>query len=66
MTRFSTLNPDGSEINVREIRQSDIVKCPHVIFVADHYRADGSCRCNDPTHKEMRKWGYRWRGGQWR
>ena len=60
MTIFANLNPDGSLTNVREIKQSDMLKCPHVIMVAEHYRADGTCRCNDPEHKEMRAWGYRW------
>jgi len=52
--------------NVRIIDQSTIAKCPHVIFAAEHYRADGTCKCNDPTAKEMAEWGYTWRAGQWR
>lgn len=63
MTRFSKLElVDGKlvEINVREIPQSAIGRCPHVIFVADHYRPDGSCKCDDPSNSVMREWGYRW------
>lgn len=60
MVRFSTLNPDGSEVNVRFIDQADIARCPHAIFVPNHYRADGSCKCNDPNETVMKEWGYRW------
>jgi hypothetical protein len=61
--RFSSLSPDEfgviRESNVRIIRQSDIA-CPFSIIVADHYREDGSCRCNDPEYREMMKaeWEY--------
>ena len=67
--RFAKMDlVDGKlvEVEAREIANSDVAKCPHTIFVADHYRTDGSCRCNDPTHLEMHEWGYRWRLGQWR
>ena len=60
MVRFSTLHPDGSETDVREIKQSDIARCPHFIFVSEHYRDDGTCRCNDKSATVMREWGYRW------
>ena len=69
MTRFSKMEMrDGKmvETNVREIKQSDMMKCPHFIMVAKHYRDDGSCRCNDKAHTEMKAWGYKWRGGSWR
>lgn len=61
MTRFSTLHPDGSESNVREIKQSDLLACPFAILVPEHYRDDGSCKCNDPKHREgvmISEWGY--------
>jgi len=51
--------------NVREIRQSDIAKCPHYIMVPEHYRYNGTCRCDDPEHSEMRDWGYKWKDGRW-
>lgn len=60
MVRFSKLNPDGSESEVRHISQADIKKCPHVIFMPEHYRADGTCKCNDPNETVMRDWGYQW------
>ena len=40
-----------------------MMRCPHVIMVAEHYRDDGSCKCNDPNEKVMREWGYRWKDG---
>lgn len=46
-----------------EVLREDIIdpsKCPHQIWAAEHYREDGSCKCNDPNEKIMRKWGYRW------
>jgi hypothetical protein len=68
MTRFSkAVLKDGKlvETDVREIAQSDLLACPHTILMAEHYRPDGSCRCNDPEHTIMREWGYRWKDGAW-
>lgn len=65
MVLFSKLNEDGSISDEREIKQSDIGKCPFVIFMPEHYRQDGSCRCDDPEHKEMVDWGYKWNGERW-
>ncbi|KKM18179.1 hypothetical protein LCGC14_1668320 [marine sediment metagenome] len=47
-------------MNVREIKQSDIAACPHVIMMPGHYRTDGSCKCDDPDEQAMmiREWGY--------
>ena len=58
--QFGTLQKDGSVSNVRMIKQSDIGKCPHLILMPDHYRADGTCKCNDPKEQAMmiREWGY--------
>jgi hypothetical protein len=58
--RFSQLNPDGTETHIRTLSSEAIGKCPYVIFVAEHYRDDGSCRCDDPNHHEMKEWGYTW------
>ena len=65
MTEFGTLNPDGTLTNVRTIQQSDMRKCPHFIMMADHYRTDGSCRCDDPEHTDMSEWEYEWNGKAW-
>jgi hypothetical protein len=64
--QFGTLHPDGSFTDQRQIRQADIRACPHVIMMPEHYRDDGSCRCNDPEHTEMAEWGYAWDGEAWR
>lgn len=58
---FGTLQPDGTLSNVRLIKQSDIGKCPFFIMVPDHYREDGTCKCNDPEYREkvMKGWGYK-------
>lgn len=40
--------------------------CPHFIMVPEHYRPNGTCRCNDASHTEMRGWGYTWKKGAWR
>lgn len=62
-----TLTPEGLT-DVRLIRQSDMLKCPYAIMMPAHYRDDGTCRCDDQSHTEMREWGYRWsvRQGRWR
>ena len=65
MTKFAKLNSDGSLTEVREIDQNAMLKCRHVIMVAEHYREDGTCRCNDPNHKEMASWGYTWQLEGW-
>lgn len=58
--RFSDMNDVGEESNVRSLKQSDILKCPFVIMVAEHYRTDGSCKCDDPEHRAMMiaEWEY--------
>jgi hypothetical protein len=53
------------ETDVREIPQSAMRRCPHYIMVAEHYRADNSCRCDDKDHHEMAEWGYAWDGLVW-
>jgi hypothetical protein len=53
-------------VETRLIRQSDVQRCPHFILLGEHYREDGTCRCNDPEATEMVGWGYTWKDGQWR
>jgi hypothetical protein len=65
MVWFSTLNPDGTESNIREITQADMMKCPFCIMTPDHYRLDGTCRCDDVNHDMMAEWGYKWNGTEW-
>ena len=58
--KFGTLHPDGTLTNVRYVKESDIDKCSHFIMVPEHYRTDGSCKCNDPEEQAMmiKEWGY--------
>jgi hypothetical protein len=46
-------SPDTTRelLRVAEMRQADMLACPHVIIDPAHYRSDGSCRCNDPTEQ---------------
>lgn len=46
--------------SVRTLKQSHLLACPHVIIAAEHYREDGTCRCDDPTHTQMAEWQYTW------
>jgi len=64
--------PDGTPVDGRErlkrmlrgevrvLRTMDIKKCRFVILAPEHYRDDGSCKCDDPEHREMmiREWEY--------
>ena len=59
---------DSGSLKITEVRtleQSSIQKCPHYIMVAEHYRADESCRCDDESHVVMSEWGYVWSGDSW-
>lgn len=40
--------------------------CPLFILVPEHYRDDGTCRCDDEHHTNMHHWGYVWDGQRWR
>ncbi len=65
MTTFGKLGPDGRLTSIRIIKQSDMLKCPHCIMVPEHYRDDGTCKCDDPTATVMADWGYTWDGRRW-
>lgn len=49
----------------RAIPWSAIGACPSLIMVAEHYRPDNTCRCDDESHTEMVEWGYVWDGSRW-
>ena len=57
--RFGELTPAGPVL-IRALAVADVRRCAHLILDPDHYRDDGSCRCDDPEHASMRDWGYRW------
>lgn len=58
--QFATLQPDGTLTNQRSLKQSAVRACPFFILVPEHYREDGSCRCDDPEHRKLMiaEWGY--------
>lgn len=65
MVEFGKLDEQGRYTRIKSVEQSDMLKCQHCIMVAEHYRDDGTCRCNDPDHREMEEWGYTWNDGRW-
>lgn len=38
----------------------DIKACPNCIMVFNHYRENGTCKCDDPNETKMASWGYVW------
>jgi hypothetical protein len=59
--KFGTLHENGTVIEIRQIKQIDIGRCPQCILEPNHYREDGSCKCDDPEEQKMmiREWGYK-------
>ena len=47
-------------LRVTMMKHSNILACPFCIIVPSHYRADGSCKCDDPQEQAMmiKEWGY--------
>lgn len=43
-----------------KVKQSVFQGCPFFIFDVSHYRADGTCKCDDPVEQErmIREWDY--------
>jgi hypothetical protein len=60
MTEFGTLNEDGTYETHGTVDQAAMLRCPHVIIVFEHYREDGTCKCDDPDEQArmIREWGY--------
>jgi hypothetical protein len=56
---------DGDAPGLRILDIASIMECPHLIMLAEHYRSDGTCRCDDETHTVMAEWDYEWDGAQW-
>jgi len=57
---FYEMDMDGTVAEVAVLRREDMLACPFCIIDPSHYRADGSCRCNDPQEQErmIREWDY--------
>ena len=51
---------ENGEMKITETHMVNPSTCPHVIFVPEHYRPDGSCKCNDKNEEIMEEWGYKW------
>lgn len=60
MTEFGTLHEDGTYEKQGTIDQAAFLRCPHVIIAFEHYRPDGSCKCDDLTEQArmIAEWGY--------
>ena len=58
--KFGTLHPDGTVTDRHEVSRASIGACPYYIFLPEHYREDGTCRCDDANHVEMVEAGYTW------
>ncbi len=45
---------------IRNMKQSDVLKCPFVIIAPEHYRSDGTCKCDDQAERDrmIREWEY--------
>ena len=58
--RLEMVDDQLVETDVRSIKKSDIRKCPNYILVAEHYRENGSCKCDDPAERArmIAEWGY--------
>ena len=50
---------------VYTMKQTDVHNCPHYIMMPNHYRDDGTCKCNELGHQVMLAWGYVWDGKSW-
>lgn len=64
--RYAKINSPDELVTVK-FQEINPQRCPHLIFVGEHYRADGSCKCNDQNETVMREWGYHWskKNKQW-
>lgn len=53
--------------NLFDHKMIDPTKCPRLILSGEHYRDDGTCKCNDPNETVMAEWGYEWSDatGRW-
>ena len=50
---------------VYTMKQTDVHNCPHYIMMPNHYRDDGTCKCNELGHQDMLALGYVWDGKSW-
>lgn len=51
---------EGGKLVTKNPRTINPSVCPHFIFMPEHYREDGTCKCDNPDELVMKEWGYRW------
>ena len=58
--RLETALDRPAVTDIRYLKRSDMRKCSFAIMVAEHYRADGSCKCDDAEQRKLMisEWGY--------
>lgn len=51
---------EDGKVRILSSKQIDPSRCPHFILVGDHYREDGSCKCDDAQHRQymIDNWDY--------
>lgn len=57
---FSRMDEDGRITQVRTLSSEAVKGCRFFILDPEHYRDNGTCRCDDPDHEIMDAWGYVW------
>lgn len=60
------VDPEPGGTYVVNMDNNMIRGCDHYIFSPSHYRADGTCKCNEKNYPEMEEWGYTWNETQGR
>ena len=57
---FQRMTLDGKVTHVRTLTRGQIDKCRFVILVPEHYRDDGTCKCDDAEHRAhmIAEWDY--------
>lgn len=62
---FWTLTPQGMT-NVRLLTQKMFLACPHCILDPEHYREDGTCKCDSQKERDrLKKMGAGYRKSDW-
>lgn len=58
--QFGTIQKDGTLTDIRTLKQAVIGSCPFYIFMPEHYREDGTCKCSNAGHRRMmiKEWEY--------
>lgn len=62
---FTKMHDDGhgnmTVTDERTLKRSDILACPFVIMMPEHYNADGSCKCYEAEeqYRMYHEWEYR-------